>query len=74
MQCIVGQVQHVNIMFARDYGRLKTPLESPSGSVRGSSSFDRVEFERRRARHMTLMAEALAEEEMLRERKRPARG
>lgn len=69
IQCVVGRIEEVNIVFAREFGRLKARSEPPSD--RGFSASDRAEFEKYRARHIALVVDAMAEQDVLRNRKRP---
>lgn len=69
IQCVVGRIHEVNIVFGRDFGRLKARSEPPSG--RGLSVQDTPGLDRARAKYAALIANELAEQEVLYNRKRP---
>lgn len=69
ISCVVGQIQDVNILFARDFGRSKAYSEP--GSTKVLSSGDDAEiFRRMRAKNAALLLDAMAEQDVLRHRKR----
>lgn len=70
IQCIVGRIQEVNIVFARDFGRSKAQAET--GSHRGFSPMDNAtDFDREWAKNAALLLQAKTDQDVQRIRKRP---
>lgn len=68
--CVVGRIHEVNILFARDFGRSKAYSEPGSKRVL-SSGEDAEMFRKMRAKNAALLLDAMAEQDVLRLRKRP---